>query len=95
MNLFDVIKKPLITEKSTLIRETRNAYVFAVDYGADKPTIKRAVETLFKVKVSAVRTAIVPGRKKRAGFRTVKGPSWKKAIVTLEQGQTIDIMAGA
>ncbi len=93
MNLFDVIKKPLITEKSTLIRETRDAYVFAVDYGADKPTIKRAVETLFKVKVSAVRTAIVPGRKKRAGFRTVKGPSWKKAIVTLSEGK-IELFEG-
>jgi large subunit ribosomal protein L23 len=88
--LYDVIRAPLVTEKSTLVSEA-NQVMFKVAITATKPDIKEAVERLFNVKVVAVNTLIRKGKVKR--FRGVKGQQsdFKKAIVTLEEGQTIDI----
>jgi large subunit ribosomal protein L23 len=88
--LYDVIRAPLVTEKSTMVSES-NQVVFKVAMSATKPDIKEAVERLFNVKVLAVNTLIRKGKIKR--FRGVKGQQsdFKKAIVTLEEGQTIDI----
>ncbi len=88
--LYDVIRAPLVTEKSTMVSES-NQVMFKVAMTATKPDIKEAVERLFNVKVLAVNTLIRKGKIKR--FRGVKGQQsdFKKAIVTLEEGQTIDI----
>lgn len=88
--LYDVIRAPLVTEKSTMVSEN-NQVMFKVAMTATKPDIKEAVERLFNVKVVAVNTLIRKGKVKR--FRGVKGQQsdFKKAIVTLEEGQTIDI----
>jgi large subunit ribosomal protein L23 len=88
--LADVIKKPLITEKATL--GSQNAQVsFLVDPKADKPTIKRAIEALFDVKVKAVNTSNLMGKTKRFKGRLGKRSDTKKAIVTLADGQMIDV----
>lgn len=88
--LYDVIRAPMVTEKSTMVSEN-NQVVFKVAMSATKPDIKEAVERLFNVKVLAVNTLIRKGKVKR--FRGVKGQQsdFKKAIVTLQEGQTIDI----
>ena len=88
--LYDLIRAPLVTEKSTMVSEN-NQVMFKVAMTATKPDIKEAVERLFNVKVVAVNTLIRKGKNKR--FRGVKGQQsdFKKAIVTLEEGQTIDI----
>jgi large subunit ribosomal protein L23 len=88
--LYDVIRAPLVTEKSTMVSES-NQIMFKVAMSATKPDIKEAVERLFNVRVVAVNTLIRKGKNKR--FRGVKGQQsdFKKAIVTLEEGQTIDI----
>ena len=88
--LYDVIRAPLVTEKSTMVSEN-NQVMFKVAMTATKQDIKEAVERLFNVKVVAVNTLIRKGKNKR--FRGVKGQQsdFKKAIVTLEEGQTIDI----
>ena len=90
--LYDVIRAPLVTEKSTMVSES-NQVMFRVAMTATKPDIKEAVERLFHVKVLAVNTLIRKGKAKR--FRGVNGrqSDFKKAIVTLEEGQTIDITA--
>ncbi len=88
--LYDVIRSPFVTEKSTMASENGQV-VFKVSIGATKPEIKEAVERLFNVKVLAVNTLIRKGKTKR--FKGVRGrqSDFKKAIVTLEQGQSIDI----
>ena len=88
--LYDVIRAPLVTEKSTMVSEN-NQVMFKVAMSATKPDIKEAVERLFNVKVLAVNTLIRKGKVRK--FRAVKGQQsdFKKAIVTLEEGQTIDI----
>jgi large subunit ribosomal protein L23 len=88
--LYDVIRSPIITEKSTLVSEN-NQVVFKVAIDATKPDIKEAIERLFSVNVLAVNTPIRKGKVKR--FKGVKGQQsdFKKAIVTLKEGQTIDI----
>ena len=88
--LYDVIRAPLVTEKSTMVSES-NQVMFKVAMSATKPDIKEAVERLFNVKVLAVNTLIRKGKIKK--FRGVKGQQsdFKKAIVTLKEGQTIDI----
>ncbi|KAI96224.1 50S ribosomal protein L23 [Rhodomicrobium udaipurense JA643] len=88
--LYDVIRSPIITEKSTLVSEN-NQVVFKVAIDATKPDIKEAIERLFNVNVLAVNTLIRKGKVKR--FKGVKGQQsdFKKAIVTLKEGQTIDI----
>jgi large subunit ribosomal protein L23 len=93
ISLFDVIKAPLVTEKGTLVSERAGQIVFEVDGRASKREIKVAVERLFDVKVAAVRTANCLGKARfRFGRRVGKRPNWKKAYVTLAEGQTIDLL---
>ena len=90
---YDVIRRPIITEKSTMASEN-GAVVFEVSPDAAKPAIKEAVEALFGVKVKAVNTAVAKGKQKR--FRGTPGrrADVKKAYVTLEEGNTIDVTTG-
>ena len=90
---YDVIRKPVITEKATMASEN-GAVVFEVAMDATKPTIKEAVESLFGVKVKAVNTTVTKGKTKR--FRGIRGKrkDVKKAYVTLEEGNTIDVSTG-
>ncbi|MGQ9508614.1 MAG: 50S ribosomal protein L23 [Thermodesulfobacteriota bacterium] len=90
-----IIRRPLITEKSTQQKEENRQYVFEVDPKANKIEIKSAVEQLFKVRVLRVRTLNVLGKIKRLGRRYGKRPDWKKAIVTLKEGDRIDFFEGA
>ena len=85
-----IIKYPLITEKNTHLRTEQNKYVFHTEKKATKLDIKNAVEAIFKVKVSAVNTMTVKGKKKRMGKNVGYRSDWKKAIVTLSGGQKID-----
>ncbi|MFH1221170.1 MAG: 50S ribosomal protein L23 [Candidatus Eisenbacteria bacterium] len=86
-----IILKPIVTEKGSRLRETGNKYVFKVATGANRIEIKRAVEEIFHVKVKGVRTMVAHGKVKRMGMFSGKRPDWKKAVVTLETGQTIDL----
>jgi large subunit ribosomal protein L23 len=86
-NLQAVIRRALITEKSTLLKETQRAVCFEVHRDATKPEIKKAVETLFNVKVEAVRTTNVPGKMKRQGRYAGRRPDWKKAYVVLKKDE--------
>jgi large subunit ribosomal protein L23 len=90
MNIYSVIKKPHVTEKTTLSSDSNNTVAIIVDKASNKIEIKQAVENLFKVKVSAVRTVTVAGKVKRSGKTFGKRSNWKKAYVTLQEGQTID-----
>ncbi|HSB06905.1 MAG TPA: 50S ribosomal protein L23 [Thermodesulfobacteriota bacterium] len=90
-----IIRKPLVTEKSTQQKETGNHYAFEVDRNANKIEIQFAIERLFKVRVIQVRTSNVLGKVKRLGRRSGKRPDWKKAIVTLKEGDRIDFFEGA
>lgn len=90
-----IIRRPLITEKSTQQKEANRQYVFEVSRSANKIEIQSAIERLFKVKVLQVRTANVLGKVKRLGRRYGKRPDWKKAIVTLKEGDRIDFFEGA
>ena len=94
MNLSDVIKRPLITEKATLLKGTANAVLFAVDTRANKKEIRQAVEKMFKVKVVDVRTMTVAGKVKRRGRTVGLRPGWKKAVVTLKEGDKIEFFEG-
>jgi large subunit ribosomal protein L23 len=87
--LHSIIRYPSITEKNTQLRTSHNKYVFEVDPRASKPQIKKAVETLFNVKVLSVNTMVVKGKLKRVGRFAGRRPDWKKAIVRLAAGQTI------
>ena len=86
-----VVKKALITEKGTVLRETRNQYHFEVASDANKIEIKRAVETLFSVKVRSVRTQQLHGKVRRQGRYVGRKNDWKKAIVTLMPDQKIEL----
>ncbi|HDY75051.1 MAG TPA: 50S ribosomal protein L23 [Candidatus Marinimicrobia bacterium] len=85
----NIIKLNKITERSSLLRELNNEYVFEVDKAANKLMIKSAVEDLFKVKVVDVRTLIMPGKIRRMGRNEGKTSTWKKAIVRLKKGESI------
>ena len=86
-NLYDVIRRPLITEKSTTLKETQHSLCFEVHRDATKPEIKKAVESLFGVKVADVRVARVHGKVKRQGRHVGRRPDWKKAYVVLKKDQ--------
>jgi large subunit ribosomal protein L23 len=94
MNLHDVIQRPIVTEKSSIAREEANIATFRVAPDATKHEIRRAVESLFEVKVSTVRTMQQPGKKKRVGKKVGRKPAWKKAIVELAEGHTIEYFEG-
>lgn len=89
-----IIKRPLITEKSTAQKEEANQIAFVVDAQANKIEIRQAVEKLFKVKVVKVNTMNMLGKKKRWGRFMGKKPDWKKAIVTLREGDRIEFFEG-
>lgn len=91
MNIHEVIRGPVVTEKYDRVREVHNAYAFEVDRRASKDEIKAAVKTLFGVDPVAIRTQIVRGKNKRVGRSIGRRPNWKKAIVTLKEGQSIDL----
>ena len=91
--LYDVIRKPIITEKATMASEN-GAVVFEVAIDANKPQIKEAVEALFGVKVKAVNTTVTKGKVKRFRGQLGKRRDVKKAYVTLEEGNTIDVATG-
>ena len=87
----DVIKRALITEKGTVMRELRNQYLFEVAREASKIDIKRAIEVVFSVKVDHVRTQQIRGKVRRMGRYVGKRSDWKKAIVTLQPDQKIEL----
>lgn len=89
MNIYSVIKKPHVTEKTSL-GDSTNTIAIVVDRDSNKIEIKQAVENLFKVKVEAVRTVNVAGKVKRVGRNVAKHSNWKKAYITLQQGQSLD-----
>ncbi|MDK2823778.1 MAG: large subunit ribosomal protein [Clostridia bacterium] len=89
----DIIIKPVVSEKSVANME-HNKYTFKVDLKANKIDIKKAIEEIFKVKVLDVKTMIVKGKMKRMGRYEGKRPDWKKAIVTLKEGDKIEIFEG-
>ena len=86
-NLYEVIRRPLVTEKSTLLKETQRSLCFEVHPDATKPEIRKAVEQLFNVKVEDVRVANVHGKTKRQGRYLGRRPDWKKAYVVLKKGE--------
>ena len=95
MHVEDVIKRPLyLTEKGAKLREEENKYTFEVDLDANKLQIKDAVETLFKVTVDDVHTLVMRGHMRRMGRTFAKTRNWKKAIVTVREGDTIDFFEG-
>ncbi len=94
MNIHEVIREPHITEKSSLQKETSNQMAFKVDRSANKIEIRRAVEALLKTKVVSVKTANMTGKKRRLGRNVGKRADWKKAVVTLAPGESIEYFEG-
>ena len=90
MHLDEVLRRPLITEKSTVL-QTQGKYAFEVAKGASKPQIKQAVEKAFDVEVTAVNVMVVAGERRRMGRWQIPARSWKKAIVTLKPGDKIEL----
>jgi len=90
MDTYNIIKRPLRTEKSVADGEATNSYHFEVDLRANKIQIKKAVENHFNVKVQDVRTIVRKGKTKRVRFKLGRTKDWKKAVVTLKEGSTID-----
>lgn len=93
-SIYEVIKRPCLTEKGMGLQESYNQIVVEVDRRANKVEIKAAMEMLFKVKVDKVRTASIHGKQKRVGRHTGQTSNWKKAIVTLAEGHKIDFVEG-
>jgi large subunit ribosomal protein L23 len=90
--LYHIIQAPILTEKGTDDTSDRNAYHFRVPVDANKVEIRQAVERLFKVKVVRVNTLRVQGKVRRRGYSAGRTPDWKKAMVTLREGDTIEIL---
>ncbi len=91
---YQIIHHPIISEKSTDLKGTNNQLVFKVAMNANKVEIKKAIEAIFGVKVLSVRTMRVVGKRKRLGRFMGKRPDWKKAIVKLKEGDSIDFFEG-
>ena len=91
---YQVLKRPLITEKSTVEKDQRNKLFFEVDRRANKIEIKEAVEKIFKVNVLDVSTMSIKGKLKRVGRHFSKLPDWKKAVVTIKAGQRVEFFEG-
>jgi large subunit ribosomal protein L23 len=91
---YEILRRPLITEKSTVEKDKGNKLVFEVDQRANKIEIKQAVEQMFKVNVLDVTTMTMRGKKKRAGRFFTKRPDWKKAMVTIKPGQRVEFFEG-
>jgi large subunit ribosomal protein L23 len=92
---YDIIRRPIITEKTNIQKDTANQVTFEVDPQANRVEIKRAVEKIFNVKVADARTMHVTGKEKRRGRILGKRRNWKKAIVTLMPGERIEFFEGA
>lgn len=92
--LYDVLKAPLLTERGTMLKDEKNVYVFKVDNKANRQEVKKAVETFYDVEVLGVRTLIARGKVKKMGRTEFKRKNWKKAFVTLKQGQTLNVIEG-
>ena len=95
MNSFDVLRLPKLTEKTLQLKEEFNQFMFEVDPKANKIQIKESVEKAFKVEVLKVRTMNIRGKKKRLGRHQGRKSNWKKALITLKEGQTIEYFEGA
>jgi large subunit ribosomal protein L23 len=95
MNSYRIIRRPLVTEKSTLSKENNNQLVFEVVPRANKVEIRRAIESIFNVHVLKVHTIQMKGKRKRVGRMTGRRRNWKKAIVTLRSGERIEFFEGA
>ena len=93
-NMYEVIKRPVLTEKTTLQKELSNQVTLEVDRRANKIEIKEAVEKIFKVKVIDVQSMVVRGKTKRVGRFSGKRSDWKKAIVTLKPGEQVPFLEG-
>ena len=91
---FSVIKRPVVTEKSSHLREEENQYVFEVASDANKIEIRKAIENLFGVRVADVRTSIVRGKVRRMRRGYGKTPNWKKAVVSLQGDDVIELFEG-
>jgi large subunit ribosomal protein L23 len=89
---YHIIKKPVVTEKATDDSAKRNAYHFRVPVDANKVEIRQAIERLFEVKVTSVNTLRVRSKARRRGYSIGATPTWKKAMVCLAEGQTIDVL---
>jgi large subunit ribosomal protein L23 len=93
IQIYDVLRKPLITEKNTDL-QAQGKYVFEVAIGANKNQVKQSVEAAFKVTVTGVNVIMVKGKSRRAGRRMMVTSPWKKAIVTLKSGDKIELFEG-
>jgi large subunit ribosomal protein L23 len=97
MRLSEVLIKPILTEKANAQQEKQNRYAFKVARGANKLEIKKAVETFYGATVVSVNTSVIPGKDKtrytKAGFIKGRKPAYKKAVITLAEGSTIDLYA--
>lgn len=91
-NIYDVIKKPCLTEKGMALQETDNQIVVKVHRNANKIEIKKAVEQLFNVKADKVRTASMHGKQKRMGYHSGRRADWKKAYISIAEGHRIDFL---
>jgi large subunit ribosomal protein L23 len=94
VNRFEIIKRPLDTEKVDKMRDRENKFAFEVALHSNKTEIKQAVEAIFKVKVVAIHTSIARGKMRRIGKNSGMRPNWKKAIVTLKDGDAIALFEG-
>jgi large subunit ribosomal protein L23 len=92
--VYNVLIGPMLTERGALLKEQENKVLFKVEKSANKIDIKRAVEEIFKVKVERVATMNYRGKIKRMGRHSGKRPDWKKAIVTLKEGEKLDFIEG-
>ena len=95
MNQYDIIRRPIVTEKSSSAKEASNQYVFEVATSANKIEIAKAVEQLFKVKVLSVRVMNMEGKKRRLGRFSGKRPDWRKAVVRISPKDKISFFEGA
>lgn len=95
MNQYDAILRPIVTEKSSLMKDASNQYVFEVARTANKIEIAKAVEQLFKVTVVSVRVMNIEGKKRRLGKHTGKRPDWRKAVVKISPKDKISFFEGA
>ncbi len=95
MNQYDLVVRPIVTEKSSLLKDGGNQYVFEVARTANKIEIAKAVEHLFKVKVVSVRVMNIEGKKRRLGKHSGKCPDWRKAIVKVNPKDKISFFEGA
>ena len=93
MHSYEILRRPLITEKNTMLVE-QNKYAFEVANRVNKQQVKQSVEKAFSVKVTKVNMMTVPGKMRRMGRRSVLTPSWKKAVVTLQPGDKIELFEG-